>query len=344
MNLPSLDSANVRGKRVFVRCDFDVPLEGETIADDSRLVASISTIEYLLEEGATVIAVGHLGRPEKFDTKQSLLPIVKWFAQEFGTEPKQTHIEDLPGWKLKENLFILENLRFNPGEEANDPVFAHKLAYGVDLYVNEAFASSHRSHASIVALPQLLPHYAGFHFQKEVKVLSSLVDSPKRPLSVIVGGAKIETKLPLISKMHRFADYVLVGGELAENDKELASVAHQKLTDKKSVLLVADLTTDKEDITEHSIQNFIQIINSSATIVWNGPMGEFEKRFDLGTREIANAIASSGVYSVVGGGDTVSFLSKEGLLSKFSFVSTGGGAMLQFLTGESLPGILALQS
>ncbi len=344
MNLPSLDSANLRGKRVFLRCDFDVPINEGQIQDDSRLIASISTIEYLLEEGASVVAAGHLGRPEKFDEKLSLFPIAKWFAQEFGTEAKKTHIEGLPGWKLKENLFILENLRFDPGEEANDSSFAHKLAYGVDLYVNEAFASSHRLHASIVALPRLLPHYAGFHFQKEVKVLSSLIDSPKRPLTVIVGGAKIETKLPLISKMHRFADYVLVGGELAENDKELASVAHQKLTNKKSVLLVADLTTDKEDITEHSIQNFAQIIASSATVVWNGPMGEFEKHFDLGTREIANAIASSNVYSVVGGGDTVSFLSKEGLLSKFSFVSTGGGAMLEFLCGETLPGILALES
>ena len=344
MNLPSLDSANVRGKRVFLRCDFDAPIVDGQIQDDSRLVASISIIEYLLEQGATVIAAGHLGRPEKFDEKLSLFPIAKWFAQEFGTEAKQTHVEGLSGWKLKENLFILENLRFDPGEEANDSNFAHKLAYGVDIYINEAFASSHRLHASIVALPQLLPHYAGFHFQKEVKVLSSLVDSPKRPLSVIVGGAKIETKLPLISKMHRFADYVLVGGELAENDKELASVAHQKLIDKKSVLLVADLTTDKKDITKHSIQNFTQIVNNSATVVWNGPMGEFEKHFDLGTREIAEAFSSSSAYSVVGGGDTVSFLSKEGLLSKFSFVSTGGGAMLQFLSGESLPGILALQS
>lgn len=340
-----MDSANVKGKRVFVRCDFDVPVTGEQIDDDTRLVASISTIEFLLENGATVITAGHLGRPSGRDEKLSLLPVAKWFADKFpGSSLHATHSNDLAGWKLRESFYLLENLRFDPGEEANDSVFAHKLAYTADLYVNEAFASSHRAHASIVLLPSLIPHFAGFHFQKEVKVLSGLLDNPMRPFTFVIGGAKIETKLPLISRMHKFADYVLIGGELAENDKELVQVAHEKMSDKKSILLVADLISDREDITEHSIQNFVQVIANSKTIVWNGPMGEFEKCFDLGSREIANAIVSSNAYSVVGGGDTVSFLSKEGLTGKFSFVSTGGGAMLEFLSGESLPGIIALQN
>ncbi len=342
--LKAVGDANVRRKKVFVRADFDVPLENGEVADETRLVAGVSTIEYLLEEGASVIAAGHLGRPENNDQSLTLEPVAKWFANEFNCTPTKTTVDGTPGWKLKDNFYILENLRFDAGEEANDSNLAHKLAYGVDLYVNEAFASSHRAHASITGLPKLLPHFAGFHFLKEVKILSRLTQDPKRPLVIIVGGAKIETKLPLISRMHKFADYVLVGGELAENDNELARVAHERLNGQKSVLLVADLTGDGKDITEHSIQNFTQVIENSETIIWNGPMGEFEKCFDLGTRQIAQAIVNSKAYTVVGGGDTLGFLSKEGLLPKFSFVSTGGGAMLEFLSGEALPGLIALQS
>ncbi len=344
-NLPSLVDAEVRGKKVFLRCDLDVPLRNGQIIDDTRLIASISTVEHLLENGANVIVGGHLGRPEGSESEMSLLPIAKWFASEFpGSSLIATQLGGTQAWKLKENLHILENLRFDPGEEKNDSAFTHKLAYISDLFVNEAFGSSHRAHSSIVGLPRLLPHFAGFHFIKEIKILSSLVENPRRPLTIIVGGAKIETKLPLISRMHKFADYVLVGGELAENDKELAIVAHEETPDKKSILLIADLTPDKKDITAHSSQNFSEVIKSSETIIWNGPMGEFETGNDTGTKEVSQAIIESNAYKVAGGGDTLGYLNKEGTNGKFSFVSVGGGAMLEFLSGESLPGILALQS
>ena len=357
INLPSLESASVKNKRVFVRCDFDVPLSEQstinnqqlTILDDTRLVSGISTVEYLLEEGATVIAAGHLGRPAKQltneDLKFSLEPIAEWFVEEFpGASIKETHIGGFKAWKLKENFYILENLRFDEGEEKNDPSFSHKLAYISDVYVNEAFGASHRAHSSIAGVPSLIPHFAGFHLQKEIKILTNIIENPKKPFTFIVGGAKIETKLPLISKMHRFADYVLVGGELAEQNEVLIKEQHGITNDFKAMLLVAELNPNKTDISPMSIENFKQIIMRSSCIVWNGPMGFIEENHDFGTLELANAILKSSAYKVVGGGDTVAFLNKHGLLSKFDFVSTGGGAMLEFLSGVSLPGIIALQN
>ena len=376
INLPSLESAHVKGKRVFVRCDFDVPLSQQstinnqqlTIADDTRLVSGVSTVEYLMDQGALVIAAGHLGRPKKqltIDNLQltndgrnlSLEPIAKWFAEEFpGTSVKQTHIGGFTAWKLKENFYILENLRFGSGEEENDSAFSHKLAYLADVYINEAFGSSHRAHASIVGVPKLLPHFAGFHFQKEIKILSDILDNPKKPLTFIVGGAKIETKLPLISKMHKLADYVLVGGELAEQDKVLIREQHENTPAQKAFLLIADLNSEKSDITRISLENFLQIVAKSKCIVWNGPMGKINSKFEIRNSKLsegnegytslklAEAIIASSAYKVVGGGDTIGFLNKKELLYKFDFVSTGGGAMLEFLSGQTIPGILALQN
>lgn len=383
INLPNLTDADVKGKRVLLRCDFDIPLieargpatrfppasarsrftdiravgspstpvtpHDFEIADDTRLVSSISTIEYLQESGAIVIAVGHLGRPggqfQIDESKFSLLPVAKWFAQELaGASFKKTHIGGFSAWKLKENFYILENLRFDKGEENNDANFSHKLAYIADIYVNEAFGSSHRAHASIVGVANLLPHFAGFHFQKEIKILTNIIESPRKPFTFVVGGAKIETKLPLISKMHRFADYVLVGGELAEQDKVLIEEQHENITTHKAMLLVADLNSDKTDITEMSLENFIQIVSRSKCIIWNGPMGNLEKGFYGTSLKLAEAIEKSSAYKVVGGGDTIGLLNKHNLLDKFNFVSVGGGAMLEFLSGETLPGLQVLQN
>lgn len=351
INLPSLESADVKNKRVFVRCDFDIPLEvvkstqQVAISDDTRLVSGASTIEYLLENNATVIAAGHLGRPEGYDEKLSIEPIVQWFAGEFpGTDIKPTHLGGLKAWKLKENFYILENLRFDKGEEENDSSFFHKLAYLADIYVNEAFGASHRSHASIVGVASLIPHFAGFHLQKEIKILTNIIENPRKPFTFIVGGAKIETKLPLISKMHKFADYVLVGGELAEQDRVLIEEQHKNTVNQKAMLLIADLNSDKTDITQKSLENFLQIVSRSGCIVWNGPMGFLEKGFTDSTELLAKGVLESGAYKVVGGGDTIAFLNKHNLLDKFDFVSVGGGAMLEFLSGQTLPGILALQS
>lgn len=360
--IKSVSDASVRGKRVLVRCDFDVPINSEAenqesvIIDDSRLISCISTIEYLLEEGADVIAVGHLGRPKGYDPKLSLSPVAKWFGEQFEKEIESSQLRGFEGWLVKDNFIILENLRFYKGEEENDLEFVKSLGDLADIYVNEAFGVSHRENASIVGVPELLPHFAGFHLIKEIKILGQILTSPKRPLTIIVGGAKIETKLPLISKMHKFADYVLVAGELAEHTKTLAKVEHEKIRGKKAQILVADLNSDKTDITNESMEEFEEIIWKSATVVLNGPMGEISFRKREGNKKlsrdengystfkIAKEILASPAYAVVGGGDTVGFLKETIMIDRFDFISVGGGAMLEFLSGVKLPGLVALGS
>lgn len=342
-NLKKIQDAELQGKKVLLRLDLDVPIENGEITDDSRLESSLETLDLLLTKAQKIIIVGHLGRPEGKNEKFSLRIVASWFSKKLNLELKETAVGEFDGFDLGNNIQFLENLRFYKEEEENGEEFANKLASLADLYVNDAFAVSHRAHASIVGIPKLLPSCAGLRLQKEVEELSKILENPSRPLTIIIGGAKIETKLPLVEKMHAFADYVLVGGEIAEHVKELAKVAHEKIEGKKSILLVADLTSDNEDISKVSIQNFIQVINSSKTIVWNGPMGEFEKGFENGTREIAKAVAKSDAYTMVGGGETIEFLKKEGHLDKIKFASTGGGAMLEFLAGVKLPGIEALQ-
>ena len=356
--LPDLKTAQVKGKKVFLRTDIDVPLsENGQISDDTRLKDSLETLNPLLKNGALVILAGHLGRPEGEEEDLSVEPIAKWYSRELKVQSenlKVIKINGLKGWVISENLTVLENLRFHKEEEENPStssgqVFSKKLASLADIYVNDAFASSHRAHASIVGVAKLLPHFAGFMLVKEIETLSSLLENPKRPLAIIIGGAKIETKLPLVEKMHQFADYVLVGGKIAEETKVLLKVQHEKVNPptggRKSALLVADLNNEETDITPKDTENFLQIINLAQTIVWNGPVGKTEgneKNLEIGTAKLAKGIAESGAYTVVGGGDTIGYLRKIGLLDKFSFVSTGGGAMLEFLSGEKLPGIEVL--
>src|SRR3989344_7982984 len=297
ISLPDLKNADVKGKKVFLRLDLDVPLSKQstinnqspqmrdpaaagqlTIADDTRLRDSLETLKYILDDGATVIIAGHLGRPQnKFKIQNS----------EFRVQ----NIGGFDGWRISDKLFLLENLRFNSGEESNDLLFSKKLASLADIYVNDAFASSHRVHASIVGVAKLLPHFAGFMLKKEVETLSSLLENPKRPLAVIIGGAKIETKLPLVEKMHQIADYVLVGGLIAEETKVLLEVQHEKVSPpaggRKSALLVADLNGNKTDITSKDAENFLQIISLAKTIVWNGSVGKTEG--NEGNLEIGSA-------------------------------------------------------
>jgi phosphoglycerate kinase len=357
MILNKLQKNDVFGKKIIVRADLDVPLDNEnSIKDDSRLRAVLPTVSFLLENGANIILIGHLGRPKiqisindlqfsEEEQKFSLLPVVKWFNEELKIKNQELKIEkigDFKGWKLNDKFCLLENLRFYKEEEANDSEFAKKLANLGEVYVNDAFAVSHRAHASIVGIPKFLPHFAGFRLLNEIEVLSKVLEDPIRPLVVIIGGAKIETKLPLVEKMHKTADYILVGGEIAEQDKILLKVQNEKVVGRKPVLLVADLTENGKDITEKSAENFNQIINLAKTVVWNGPMGLIEDGFDNGTKSIAEKIAQINTYSVVGGGDTGGYLKKLGIEEKFSFVSTGGGAMLDLLSGEKLPGIEVL--
>ena len=376
-DLRSIKDADVKNKTVFLRADLDIPLENGKIKDDTRLKVWFPTLEFLLTNKARVLIAGHLGRPTKqfsilnsqfsiSEPQFSLLPVAEWISKRFEiNDLRSKNFAEFKGWEISENIVLLENLRFYKEEEENPltssgQIFAQKLASLADIYVNDAFASSHRAHVSIVGITKYLPSYAGLRLKKEIEELSKVLQTPKRPLCVIIGGAKIDTKLPLVEKMHSFADYVLVGGEIAENDKVLLKVAHEKLNPpangKKSALLVADLTPDLKDITIKSAENFLQIIQNAETIVWNGPMGYIDEKLKIKNKKLqagdegytsfllSYGIINSGAYTIVGGGDTVSFLNSIGILDKFSFVSTGGGAMLEFLAGEVLPGIKALQA
>ena len=358
MLLPLLRNADVKEKTVFLRADLDVPLVGGKIEDDTRLLSAIPTIEYLLKNNAKVIIAGHLGRPKpnsEFriqNSEFSLKPVAHWFASKLEIRNWKLEIRNLngfEGWEIVKNIFLLENLRFFEGEEKNDPEFAKKLALLADIYVNDAFAMCHRDHASIAGITKFLPHFTGFHLEKEITNLTKSLENPKRPLVVIVGGKKIETKLPLVEKMHRIADYVLVGGKIAQESKELIKEQHEKIKGQKAVLLIADSNSDKTDITEQDAENFLQILSLAKTIVWNGSMGIIggkseNLKTEAGTKKITEGILKTNAYTIVGGGDTVEYLNKLGVLDKFSFASTGGGAMLAFLSGEKLPGLKALRA
>ena len=345
--LGKIKDADIKNKMVLLRADLDVPLANGKISDDMRLQASVETIRYLLGEAKTVIIIGHLGRPDGKDDKFSLKPVAEWIFKQFKLQNSELRIKDiegLMGWEITDKLILLENLRFYKEEEKNDLDFSQKLASLAEIYVNDAFASSHRVHASIVGITKYLPSFAGLRLEKEVQELSKVLENPKRPLVVIIGGAKIETKLPLVEKMHHFADYVLVGGEIAENDKVLLKVQHEKITGRKSILLVADLMGDNKDITIKSAENFLQVCQDAGCVVWNGPMGQVEnENYQAGTEILAKGLSSSNSYKIVGGGDTIAYLKKINLLEKFDFVSTGGGAMLEFLAGVKLPGVVVLK-
>lgn len=349
MKIKTFQKQDVYGKKVFLRLDFDVPIENGSITDDSRLKAGLSSINSLLKNNCFLVLAGHLGRPDHHLEKRdefSLKPIADWFKRvlEISDDKfKKGKLKELEGWSLGEKAFILENLRFNKGEEENDFNFSKKLSSLSEIYINDAFAVSHRNHASITGITKILPSFAGLRLTKEIEVLSKVLKNPKRPLTVIIGGAKIETKLPLIAKMHKFANFVLVGGEVAKHTNELIKVEHQKAGYVKSIIEIADLIDSAKDINEYSINNFLKIIYQSNTIIWNGPMGEFEKGFNKGTKEIAFGIIKAKAKSIVGGGDTVGYLKRLNLLENFSFVSTGGGAMLDFLSGEKLPGLEVLK-
>jgi phosphoglycerate kinase len=358
-NLNSIKSANVKEKTVLLRADLDVPIAQKSdfrsqmseVGDDTRLKAWFSTLQYLLEEEAKIIIVGHLGRPVQNseskiqNSKFTLEPVAKWIAAKLKTQNlklKTAQLGEFGGWEITDKIILLENIRFYEEEEKNDPQFAKRLASIAQVFINDAFASSHRAHASIVGVTKFLPSFAGLRLLEEVKVLSQVLENPKRPLGVVIGGAKIETKLPLVEKMHGFADYILVGGEIVENDKVLLKVAHEKVHS-QSMLLMADTLENKQDITIRSVENFLQVLKNAKTIVWNGPLGQIEDElYQKGTEILAEGIVKIPAFTIVGGGDTIGFLKKKNLLKQFSFASTGGGAMLEFLAGENLPGLVVL--
>ncbi len=336
-----LRDLDVSGKRVFVRADLDVPIDKpETINQKletetaSRLTNLKGTIDYLLRENAKQVVIGgHIDRPSGPDPQKSTKLLVEALSNILVREI--SFKEDLEGDASGE-IVLLENLRFWEGETRNDFEFAKKLASFADVYVNEAFGNSHRGHASMVALPGILPHAAGLHLEEEVYMLTKVLQMPSRPFVAVVGGAKMETKLPLIEHLSKISHHVLIGGELPlEIEKSKRKFGEN--------VVVAKLNDDKKDIDIESVHQFVKYIQSAKTVVWNGPMGLFEEGHETGTRSIAKSIVESGAFSIAGGGETAQFLEKEGLLSRFSFVSAGGGAMLELLAGKTLPGIAALE-
>lgn len=324
----------IAGKRVLVRLDLDVPIENGLPTETVRLDAAKETLELLVGAAQQIILCGHLGRP---DGKPD---------QAFSVKPLQTYLEELIGHKIAfsdtlvvgtDKVTLLENLRFYEGEEKNDPQFIQQLASLADVFVFEAFGVAHRDSASTVGVAKTLPSYAGYHVAKEVVELSAVLHNPIVPFVIVLGGAKIETKLPVMLHLEDHAEAILIGGLLAKEVSEQS----MKLPEN---CVVAELREDGLDITKESIERFTNIIAKAQTIVWNGPLGKFEEPTAAeGTKQIAAAIIGSGAYTIVGGGDTVAAVEKYGILDQFDFVSVGGGAMLSYLAGQALPALEILQ-
>ncbi|MBI2021481.1 phosphoglycerate kinase [Candidatus Daviesbacteria bacterium] len=320
-----LTASLISGKKVLLRYDIDVPVENGRVFEDFRLNAGLETLDFCLDHAQSVVLMGHLGRPNgKEDPRFSVKPVVEWFEEKFG------HVE-LP----KGKFHVLENLRFDPKEEEASLEFAKELSKLGSVFVNESFAA-YRPAASTTVLPKLLPHGAGFRFESEVKTLMAVRDNPVKPLVVIMGGAKIEDKLPVISEMAKIADAVLVGGKLPLEIKQ------QDINVAKNVL-VAKLNESGTDIADEVVWSWNKVIGHAKQILWNGPLGKFEEVGNNQTKKIAEMVIASGAQTIVGGGDTVAALGKYDLLDKISFVSTGGGAMLKLLSDGTLPTIKALE-
>jgi phosphoglycerate kinase len=339
----SVDEADVAGKRVLVRADLNVPLAGGMVADDARIRAALPTLELLRDRGAAAIDVcSHLGRPEGADPRYAIAPVAQRLRQLF----------DGP-------LSVLENTRFDPGETSNDPASAARLADGHDLFVEDAFGSVHRAHASTVGVAALLPTYAGLLVERELEHLGQLLGEVVRPFVVVVGGAKVDDKLPLIEHLGARADTILAGGKIAERlagahprarvvlPPDVVAAPAFDASGPARILPLADVPAGWSilDIGPRAIRRFSAAIEEARTIFWNGPMGVFEwPRFANGTLSIGVAIAHAGAYSVVGGADSLRALDQTGLASCVSWVSTGGGASLALLAGEALPGLDVIPS
>lgn len=328
----------ILGKKVLLRLDIDVLLKVKSqkskgksfeVGEDFRLRAGLPTIELCLHNASRTTIIGHLGRPKGRDPALSAQPIIEWLEDELG---KSGYLGVFESGQLK----ILENLRFDPGEDACSLELAKALMADNDLFVNEAFAAHHKS-ASTTILPTLLPHAAGLRFAKEVEMLTAVRRNPKRPFVVIIGGVKLEDKLPAVEALSKIADAVLAGGKIA-SERTITSAIVQH----NGRILPGKLNEEGSDLAAETVEGWQRLIEGAKMIVWSGPLGAVEDPKNTATARIAQMVINSQAETIVGGGDTIAYLSKLGMLDKFSFVSTGGGAMLKFLSEGTLPTIQAL--
>jgi phosphoglycerate kinase len=388
----SVRDAPVKGRRVLVRVDFNVPLEGEggerVVADDTRIRAALPTIELLRERGAAPILMSHLGRPQgKRDPALSMAPVAKRLGELLGTEVKlapgviEGDVDLTCGALGPGDVLLLENLRFEPGETENDPKLAENLAQLASVYVDDAFGAAHRAHASTAGVADHLPAYAGLLLEKEVTELTRVVESPQRPLVVVLGGAKVSDKVGVIDRFLEVADRILIGGAMcfgffkaqgistgdsltegedaAKEALERAEQSDCELQLPVDLVLGREFSADTErkesdgvavpdgwmglDVGPRTTNAYAQAIAEAGTVLWNGPMGAFElEPFAAGTRQVAQAVAAAPGTTVVGGGDSVAALNQFGLEDEVDWVSTGGGASLELLEGKELPGVEAL--
>jgi phosphoglycerate kinase len=393
----SITDLNITGKRLFIRVDFNVPFdEHQEIADDTRIRAALATIQYAIEKGAKLILASHLGRPKgKPELKYSLAPAAKRLSELLGKvvtlapDSVGDEVKAMVGTLQAGEVLMLENVRFHAGEEKNDSEFARQLAELADVYVNDAFGTAHRAHASTEGITHFVEQSAaGFLMEKELRYLGQALENPERPFVVILGGAKVSDKIAVIENLIKSADSILIGGAMAytflksqgvetgrslvEDDKlDLARDLLQRASESGVDLLLPtdNLVINKDevssaadavnfrycsvheinpyeaglDIGKETIEAFSEKIRRAKTVVWNGPMGMFEiEPFDKGTRAIAETVASSEATSIVGGGDSVAAVIEAGVADRITHISTGGGASLEFLAGDILPGVAAL--
>jgi phosphoglycerate kinase len=387
-NKKTIRDIDVKGKKVLVRVDFNVPLKDGGVGDDTRIRAALPTIQYLLDNGAAVILCSHLGRPKGGpDPKYSMKPVadylggllkkpVAFAADCIGPDAEAAAKVLKPG-----EVLLLENTRFHPEEEKNDMGMAKQLASLADVFVNDAFGTAHRAHASTEGVTHFLPGVAGFLLEKEIKYLGQAVAEPKRPFVTIMGGAKISDKIGVIKNLLSKADAILIGGGMAntffkaegypvadslvedealETAKELLKIGGSKLRLPVDVVLGDKFDAEAAtktiavgpipdgwrilDIGPETIKAYGKVIEAAGTVVWNGPMGVFEfPKFAVGTYGIAKEVAASKAISIIGGGDSVAAIQESGLSDKITHISTGGGASLEMLEGLELPGVAALQ-
>jgi phosphoglycerate kinase len=392
VELRTVEAADVRGRRVLVRNDFNVPLDDGRVTDDLRIRAAVPTLRWLVEHGGRVISCSHLGRPKgKRDERYSLAPVVPVLAAHLGREVR--FVDDVVGESAQAaareltdgEVMLLQNLRFEPGETDNDPEFADRLAALAELYVDDAFGAAHRAHASVVGVAERLPAYAGYLLATEVRVLSRLLEDPDRPFVAVLGGSKVSDKLAVLDNLLGRVDSLVIGGgmcftflaaqglevgdSLFEKDqvdavRQLAARAERegkRLLLPTDVVVADDFAEDANtrtvpvdgiepgwrglDIGPETAAAFAAEIARARTVFWNGPMGVFEwEPFAAGTRRVAEAVAASDAYTVVGGGDSAAAVAQLGLADRIDHMSTGGGASLELLEGKTLPGVAVIPS